>query len=83
MNERIEISDDDMLSALVARLGRGEKVELTRDGKLVAEIVDRADPPSYDPEAAKSAAARMIARRKGQTLGGITIRELIDEGRRY
>lgn len=37
---------------------------------------------SFDKERAQAAAARIRELRQGVTLGGLTIRELIDEGRR-
>jgi hypothetical protein len=40
-----------------------------------------ANRPAFDKERALSAAARIRELRKGVTLGGLTIRELIDEGR--
>ncbi|MGA2183058.1 MAG: hypothetical protein ABSH47_08520 [Bryobacteraceae bacterium] len=36
--------------------------------------------PSFDKERAQAAGARIRELRKGVTLGGLTIRELIDEG---
>ena len=36
---------------------------------------------AFDKERARAAAARIRELRKGVTLGGLTIRELIDEGR--
>ena len=37
--------------------------------------------PAFDKERAQAAGARIRELRKGVTLGGLTIRELIDEGR--
>jgi len=37
--------------------------------------------PTVDPNEAHAAAARVQARRKGVTLGGLTIKELIEAGR--
>ncbi len=37
--------------------------------------------PTFDKERARAAGARIRALRKGVSLGGLTIRELIDEGR--
>lgn len=37
--------------------------------------------PTFDKERAQAAGARIRELRKGVTLGGLTIRELIDEGR--
>lgn len=69
------------LSALLDRVEQGEEVTITRRGKAVAKLV-----PAVSDDAKRQAAAEavktMIEGRKGYTLGGITIRELIDEGRR-
>jgi hypothetical protein len=37
---------------------------------------------AFDKERAQAAAARIREQRKGVTIGGLTIRQLIDEGRR-
>jgi len=37
--------------------------------------------PAFDKELARAAGARIRELRRGVTLGGLTIRELIDEGR--
>ena len=47
---------------------------------LLEEVV-RLDRPAFDKERAQAAAARIRELRKGVTLGGLTIRQLIDEGR--
>jgi hypothetical protein len=39
-------------------------------------------PPAFDKERARAAGARIRELRKGVTLGGLTIGELIDESRR-
>ena len=39
------------------------------------------DRPAFDKQRAQAAGARIRELRKGVTLGGLTIRELIDEGR--
>jgi prevent-host-death family protein len=66
------------LSALLDRVEKGEEIIITRRGKTVAKIVPPT--PAFDREAARAAVARMLARNDA-TLGGIPIRELIDEGR--
>jgi len=57
----------------------GDEVVITRRGKVVARLV----PPmgTFSRQAALDAAARIHARRKGVTLGGLNIKELIAEGR--
>lgn len=68
------------LGSLLDLVEKGEEITITRHGKSVAQLV----PPRNVPgsEAALEAAARIRERRKGVTLGGISIRELIDEGRK-
>lgn len=57
----------------------GEEVVITRRGKIVARMV----PPSmaFDRERGRRAAQRIREMRKGVKLGGVSIRELISEGR--
>ena len=68
------------LGQLLDLVERGEEVVITRHGKEVARLV----PPreSADREAARAAAQRIRDMSKGITLGGISIKQLIDEGRR-
>jgi prevent-host-death family protein len=57
----------------------GEAVAITRRGKVVAHLA----PPggTFNIEAANAAAERIRARRRGVTLGGAKIADLIAEGR--
>ncbi|HEX2942648.1 MAG TPA: type II toxin-antitoxin system prevent-host-death family antitoxin [Rhodopila sp.] len=68
------------LGQLLDWVEAGEEVVITRRGKIVARIV----PPStgFDRERGGQAAARIRAMRKGVTLNGLAIKDLIDEGRR-
>ncbi len=69
------------LGALLDLVSRGEEIVITRRGKPVAKLIG-AD-VGADRTKAIAAAHRIMALRKGVTLGeGLTIRELIDEGRR-
>jgi prevent-host-death family protein len=75
------------LGALLDLVERGEEVTITRHGKPVAKLVAPATSETqqqkpFDKEAAKAAVEAIREMRKGVTLGGISIRELIDEGRR-
>jgi prevent-host-death family protein len=67
------------LGQLLDWVEAGEEVIITRRGRVVAKLV----PPDTAPnsEQARSAAARIRARRRGMTLGGIAIKDLINEGR--
>ena len=57
----------------------GEDVVITRGGKVVARLV----PPggAFDRERGRSAAQRIREMRKGVTLGGLSLKEMIGEGR--
>ena len=46
-----------------------------------AQVPSGINPPAFDKERARVAGERIRALRKGVALGGLTIRELIDEGR--
>jgi prevent-host-death family protein len=67
------------LCTLLDWVERGEEVVITRRGKAVARLVPVT--PGFDREKARQAAENIIARSKGVTLGGLKIRDLINEGR--
>jgi len=67
------------LSALVERVQRGEEITITRHGMPVARLVP-ADTRRSDPRAAIEGIREL---RQGVKLRGVTIRELIEEGRRH
>jgi prevent-host-death family protein len=58
----------------------GDEVVITRRGKVVARLVPPAQ--AVDQQAGINAAARIRERRRGVTLGGLKIKDLIAEGRR-
>jgi prevent-host-death family protein len=68
------------LSELLRRAFKGETIQITRRGVPMAKLTP---PENGDRENARSAAAAIRRLRKGANLGKITIRELIDEGRRW
>ena len=68
------------LSALLADVERGEDVVITRRGKPIARLTSLN--PGHDRERARKTIAGLRAASHGLTLGGVTLRELIDEGRR-
>ena len=68
------------LAALLDLAEAGEEVVITRGGKPVARLVS-AGAPAIDRQQARAAAARIIERSKGVTLGGLKIKDLINEGR--
>jgi prevent-host-death family protein len=67
------------LSALLDLVEAGEEVIITRHGKPVARLA----PPrgAFDRKEARAAAAAIRGMSEGATLGGLTIKDLIDEGR--
>lgn len=69
------------LSKLLDMVERGEDVTITRNGKPVARLV-AAESDEERRARARAAADRIREMRKGVTLGGISIKELIEEGRR-
>jgi prevent-host-death family protein len=67
------------LSRLLDQAERGETITITRHGKPVARLIPVAG-SSLDER--RRAIAELKQLRSRQTLGGLTARELIDEGRR-
>jgi prevent-host-death family protein len=68
------------LSALLAEVARGAEVTITKRGVPVAKLVPVG--PTFDREAARRAAAGLREASRGATLGGLRIKDLVDEGRR-
>ena len=68
------------LSALVERVSQGEEITITKHGAPIARLVSVVNVRKKDP---RKVAERIRALRKGARLKGATIRQLIEEGRRY
>jgi prevent-host-death family protein len=68
------------LPQLLARVERGERITITRHGVPIAMLVPVEKRYKLDPKAAVEA-VRAFA--KGRSLKGMSIRELIEEGRKY
>jgi prevent-host-death family protein len=68
------------LNELLQSASKGETIQITRRGVPVARLVPPVLVEKVDAVSVCDAIRRL---RKGATLGKITIRELIDEGRRY
>jgi prevent-host-death family protein len=68
------------LPQLLDRVARGEEIQITRNGRPVARLVpERA---SAQPDV-RSVIEQIRAFRKGRKLGGgVSIRDLVEEGRR-
>jgi prevent-host-death family protein len=67
------------LGQLLDWVEAGEEIVITRRGKIAARLVPPAS--AFDGERARAAARRIREMRKGVTLGGLKIKDLINEGR--
>ena len=68
------------LPSLIARVARGEQITITKHGVPVAKLV----PVETSGKRDRGEVIEELRRiRKGKTLGGISIRELIEDGRRF
>lgn len=68
------------LGSLLDRVEKGEEIVITRRGKPVARLIPES--ASTDRTEAMAAVERILERSKTASLGGLSIRDLIDEGRR-
>jgi len=69
------------LPQLLERVARGEKILITKHGHAVAMLVPAGDEREPD---VRAVVQKMRELRKGVTLGpDLTIRQLIEEGRRF
>ncbi|MBD0413985.1 type II toxin-antitoxin system Phd/YefM family antitoxin [Oryzicola mucosus] len=67
--------------SLLELIEMGEDIVITRHGKPMARLVALVE--EIDRKArARAAGKRLLERAKGQSLGGISIKELIEDGRR-
>jgi prevent-host-death family protein len=67
------------LSSLLERVARGEEITITRHGRPIARLVPAV---AVDRARVDEAIAKLKAVRKGSSLGGLSWKELRDEGRR-
>lgn len=68
------------LAKLLDEVQQGETIVITRHGVPVAQLVPA---PGIDRKRVAEAIAALKELSKENTFGGISIRELIEEGRRY
>jgi len=67
------------LSSLLARVARGERITITRHGMPVAVL----SPPEAQPSRSVEEVIEEIREfRKGNKLRGLSIRKMVEEGRR-
>jgi prevent-host-death family protein len=69
------------LAQLLERVAQGEEFTITKHGKPVARLIP-ATPTKPKPDV-RAAVEAMKQLRKGQTLNGLSVREMIEEGRRF
>lgn len=68
-------------SELLDQVARGKRILITRHGRPAALLTP---PPEETLKDVKAVIGEMKALRRGNTLGkGVTIRDLIEEGRRF
>ena len=68
------------LAELLQRVEMGEEIVITRRGEPVAQLIPVS--AAMRRKEAEAAVARIRERRKGVILGDLSIKELINEGRR-
>jgi prevent-host-death family protein len=68
------------LPRLLDEVEQGERITITKHGRPVAVLVPPEAAPAPDVEALLELMRQF---RKGNRLNGLSIRDLIDEGRRY
>jgi len=68
------------LGPLLDRVARGDEIVITRHGRPVARLVPYRAP--VDREKVRRAIAGVRRTRKSSSLGGLKIRDSIEEGRR-
>jgi prevent-host-death family protein len=67
------------LGQLLDQVEHGEEIVITRHGRPVARLTSVE--PGFDREKARRAVAGILEMSKGVTLGGLKIKDLINEGR--
>jgi len=68
------------LNELLKRVSKGETIRITLRGVAVANLVPSGD---GEPKDLKRTVREIREIRRGASLDSLTIRELLDEGRRY
>ena len=68
------------LPRLLERAARGERITITKHGVPIAMLVPVEDKPKAD---IRSVIEELKKFRRGHKLGKLTIREMIEEGRKY
>ena len=80
MNDVALFEAKNRLSELINRVEAGEEIAITRRGKVVARLVPPA--PEEAGQRARDAIAGLRVSRQGVSLGRLSSRDLVREGRR-
>ena len=68
------------LPKLLEQVQKGKSFVITKHGRPVAELIPFR---KRDPDKIRAAVDSLEAFQKNHSLGGLSIREMIDEGRKY
>ncbi len=68
------------LPRLLDKVANGEEITITKHGVPVAVLVP---PPGIKRRSTRETIEELKEFRKGNTLGGLKIKDLVEEGRRY
>lgn len=68
------------LPKLLERVEKGERFVITRHGRAVAELIPISQ---RNPQKIRKAIENLKAFQKTHSLGGLSVREMIKEGRKY
>jgi len=79
MDEVRDIDAKERLDALLDRVEQGEEITITRAGQPVARLIGAES--RVDIATAEAAMRRILERSSQMTLGGLAIKDLIEEGR--
>lgn len=69
------------LDDILHRVQAGESIRIVQDGEEIAMLVPSVVKPKVSKEKLLEMIEQWLETRKGLTLGGLSVRELIDEGR--
>lgn len=68
------------LPKLLERVQKGERIVITKHGHPIAELVPY---QQRDPQVIRAAIDDLKAFQKTHSLGGLSVREMIEKGRKY
>ena len=80
MREIGAVEAKNKFDTVLSWVAQGEEVLITRHGKAIARIVPAV--ADFDRAKAKQAAIALLAASRGLSLGNISVKELVNEGRR-